>query len=274
VSSANLLDEEHDFLVWYGETDAAEPVGYMPWFRNNSFKGQLRIFGKNGGRPQGASKLELALCPGGSPGYFDTCPDACKDSSIYTFAYMGGGAPVAIPWDASTSYRIVVQWKPGVIAWSRGVESEMTATFPGTYAPKALRVRLGSPRHVAGSVNTMPLGIVFKDLKVVGEPGTPTPVCGSVAPDAGPEDIGAVDTALPELDAATFEDTGAPSPTDTGDPRILPPPKGTDDLLPKDEGDLTGSCACRAVPSPHSTSPWISIAIAALAIVIVQRRRR
>jgi hypothetical protein len=190
ISPANLDGEEHDILVTYGDTDRAEPVDYAPAYRNNNFKTNLRIFGAlsaaAGGRPQGANKLELRTCPAGLPGHSEACPPGC--TNVFEVAYLGG-KPEAVPWVATTSYRMKLAWSPGTISYTRGVEPAVSIGYPGTLAPKALRVRIGSPRHGAGSVNRMPKGITFSNLLIAGDPGAPTPVCGgTVTPDAGTSD--------------------------------------------------------------------------------------
>lgn len=191
ISTATLDGEEHDLIVTYGDTDRTEPVDYMPAYRNNNFKTNLRIFGAlspgAGGRPQGANKLELRLCPAGFPGYSDTCPAGCTD--YFEVAYLG--AVDAIPWDAATNYRMKVAWSPGSIGYTRGgPEPEAKLSYPGTLAPKALRVRIGSPRHGVGSVNRMPKGLTFSNVLIAGVPGAATPVCGGTVADAGVDAAG------------------------------------------------------------------------------------
>ena len=177
VSTTNLDGEEHDLIVTYGDSDRTEPVEYSPAYRNNTFKTNLRIFGAGspaaGGRPQGANKLELRLCPAGLPGYTDMCP--CS-TDVFEVGYLGG-PPNAIPWDPATNYRFKISWAPGSIKYTRGIEPEVSIGYPGSLAPKALRVRIGSPRHGVGSVNRMPKGITFQNLLIAGTPGTATPAC-------------------------------------------------------------------------------------------------
>jgi len=188
ISNENLNGEEHDIIVTYGDNDRTEPVEYMPAYRNNNFKTNLRIFGSAsaaaGGRPGGSNKLELRLCPAGAPGYSDSCPAGCPD--VFEVGYLGG-RPESIPWDPATNYRMKISWAPGSIKYTRGVEPEVNIGYPGTLAPKALRVRIGSPRHGVGSVNRMPKGLTFSNIVIAGEPGTPTAVCGGTVapPDAG-----------------------------------------------------------------------------------------
>ncbi len=213
ISNAVLDGEEHDLLVTYGDTDRTEPVEYSPAYRNNNFKTNLRIFGSAspaaGGRPGGANKLELRLCPSGPPGHSESCAPGCPD--IFTVGYLGG-PPEAIPWDPATAYRFRVWWAPGAIHYTRGVEPEVRLDHPGTLAPKQLRVRIGSPRHGNGSPNRMPKGITFKDLVIAGEPGAETPVCGAAA-DAGtdaattPTDAGCT-TGLSASDLSMVNEAG------------------------------------------------------------------
>ena len=216
ISAANLDGEEHDLIVTYGDTDREEPVAYAPAYRNNNFKTNLRIFGAGsaaaGGRPLGANKLELRLCPSGLPGHSEGCPAGCAD--VFEVGYLDG-KPEAIPWVATTTYRMKIAWAPGTISYTRGVEPAVTIGYPGTLAPKALRVRIGSPRHGAGSVNRMPKGLTFKDVMIAGAASTETPVCTGT-PDAGAsdapigiEDSGVTDDAAVTDDAGVIDDAGA-----------------------------------------------------------------
>jgi hypothetical protein len=186
ISNAALDGEEHDLIVTYGDSDRPEPVEYMPAYRNNGFKTNLRIFGSTseaaGGRPVGANKLELALCTAGAPGYYDMCP--CTSGAFFEVGYLGTVG--TIPWDPATNYRFKINWSPGVISYTRsGSEAPVTIKYPGTIAPKNLRVRIGSPRHGVGSPNHMPKGLTFSNLVIAGEPGAATPVCATGATDAG-----------------------------------------------------------------------------------------
>lgn len=194
--ATNLIGEEHDLFGLYGPTDRAEPVSYNPWYRNNEFKILARIFGDlnrcSGCQAVGASKVELALCPALTPeGYVaTTCPAACVAAG-YDFwqAYLGPrGRDEPLPWDAATEYRFVINWEPGVITYSRGgPEGTSSLTFPGTYAPRELRVRIGPPSSERGPASAMPRGATFRDVFVSGEPGAATPSCdpGTAPPDAG-----------------------------------------------------------------------------------------
>lgn len=182
----NLDGEEHDILTLYGATDHGEPVSYSPAYRNNDFKVLVRIFGSGQSyRTPGASKLELALCPAGEPGYHDPCPAACVGQG-YDFwqAYLHG-ADTDPGWSGSTSYRIVIAWQPGSMSYTRSDIGTWSLSYPGSYAPSALRVRLGSARHASGSGNRMPAGVTFGDVLVVGEPGAATPACEAQGVDAG-----------------------------------------------------------------------------------------
>ncbi len=189
----SLRGQEHDILAIYGATDRAEPVMYNPWYRNNQFKVLVRIFGAmnscSGCQAVGASKLELAFCPAGGVGYNEgACPGSCVAAG-YDFwqAYLGRGRDDGVAWDPAVNYRFVVGWEPGRMSYTRGVEGTSTLTFPGTYAPAALRVRIGSPSSERGPDTAMPRGVTFSNLLVVGEPGAATPSCtGTPMVDAGP----------------------------------------------------------------------------------------
>lgn len=183
--ATSLLGYDHDILTVYQAPDGmAEPIAYMPGFRNNDFKAFTRIFGAlETGRP-GAMKLELANCVQGSPWYHDTCPQGCGFDEI---AYATGGQSPG--WDAATSYRMVLEWGNGTMTFSRDGVVLGSATYPGTYAPKPMRVRLGSPRHDNAYPGEafMPIGITIKDVLITGTPGVMTLACGAPPPtvDAG-----------------------------------------------------------------------------------------
>jgi MYXO-CTERM domain-containing protein len=193
---SSLRGQEHDLFGIYGPTDRAEPVNYNPWYRNNEFKILVRIFGDlnrcDGCQAVGASKLELALCPALDPrGYVETmCPASCVAAG-YDFwqAYLGPrGRGEMLPWDAATEYRFVITWEPGVMTYTRGgPEGSSSLTFPGTYAPRELVVRIGPPSSERGPDTAMPRGVTYRNVRVEGEPGAATPSCDStfVPPDAG-----------------------------------------------------------------------------------------
>lgn len=176
-TATSLVGQEHDLIGIYGSPERAEPVPYNPWFRNNNFKVLVRVFGAAnvcaGCQAVGASKLELALCPLGAPGYAEAaCPAGCVAAG-YDFwqAYLGRGRDDALAWDAARAYRIAIEWAPGRFTWTRGAEGATSLTFPGTYAPRELRVRIGPPSSERGPDTAMPRGVTFRDLVVAGERG-------------------------------------------------------------------------------------------------------
>ena len=207
----SLSGYDHDILTFYqAPTGMAEPIKYMPGFRNNDFKAFTRIFGSMEPGRGGAMKLELAFCPRGEPWYHDTvCPAGCDGSGL---AYARG-KDKDVGWDPATQYRMIMAWEPGKISFSRDTEALGTVDFKGTYAAKPLRVRFGSPRHdgVYPGAAFMPKGLTFKDVKITGTAGAMTPICGStVVPDAGPPlDTGVVPTdevgVLQDVTAASWE---------------------------------------------------------------------
>ncbi len=104
----------------------------------------------------------------------------------------------------------------------------------------------------------MPFGAIFKDVKVVGEPGAATPICGETPPpDAGVPDA---DALPPPEDTGSTIDSGKPD-TSTGTGA-----RPSDDR----EGDdgLGGSCGCQVPGASSSDTPW-----ALLVLVAVIRRR-
>jgi hypothetical protein len=216
----SLSGADHDLLAIYqAPTGKAEPIDYSPWFRNNDFKAFLRIFGSAEPGRGGAMKLELALCPRGEPWYHDdACPASCDKGGL---AYAGG-SPTDIGWDATKTYRLGIAWGSGNATISRDGVVLATLPYAGTYAPKPVRVRIGSPRHGISDVAFMPKGLTFKNLLVTGEPGTMTPACGVVETDAGVDDAAtdagsAGGTVLEALADVTVDDSVSgvfPDPTD------------------------------------------------------------
>ncbi|MDP3278266.1 MAG: DNRLRE domain-containing protein [Deltaproteobacteria bacterium] len=209
--AASLTGQEHDLIGIYGQTDRAEPVAYNPWYRNNEFKFIVRVFGAlntcSGCQAVGSSKLELALCPALSPlGYTETtCPASCVAAG-YDFwqAYLGPrGRGEPLSWDAATTYRFVITWEPGRATYSRGgPEGTESLTFPGEYAPRELRVRIGPPSSERGPDVAMPRNVTFSNAIVQGEPGAATPSCNVP-----------VDSGIP--------DSAAPLDSGSGTPRVI-----------------------------------------------------
>jgi hypothetical protein len=193
----SLIGADHDVLcVYQATTGSTEPSPYAPDFRNNDFKVFTRIFGTAEPGRGGAMKVELHICPRGVPWHHDApCADSCYTGGL---AYANG-SDKDIGWDAAKTYRMGLRWGGGKMILSRDGADLSTVTYTGTYAPKPLRVRLGSPRHKLGSVEAMPKGLTFKNVKMTGTAGVMTPVCGApVIPDSGPT----ADTG-PAPDAAT-----------------------------------------------------------------------
>jgi hypothetical protein len=219
----SLSGADHDILTMYqAPTGTTEPIAYSPTFRNNDFKAFTRIFGSMETGRGGAMKFEVAFCPRGEPWYHDEACTAACDGSGLGYAH---GSPVDIGWDPATAYRMVLTWGSGKFAFSRNGEELATIPYPGEYAPKPLRVRLGSPRHdgVYPGVAFMPKGLVFKDLKISGTPGARTPVCGTTVPDAGSDtsvtpDSGSTSTtvlgALQDVTGASWESSVFPDVND------------------------------------------------------------
>ena len=211
-TATSLTGNDHDILtVYQAPTGAPEPVAYSPFFRNNDFKTFTRIFGSaETGHPPGSFKLEMAFCPRGEPWYHDTpCPAECDRSGI---AYAGGSAD-DIGWDAAKSYRMALAWSPGRVAFLRDGQELGAAVFEGTFAPKPLRVRFGSPRHdgVYPDQAFMPLGITIKDVLISGTPGEMTPVCTPAVPEAGAPDVSPSDAGVMPGEYAVLADVTAAS---------------------------------------------------------------
>ncbi len=212
-TATSLVGQEHDLVAIYGPTDRAEPISYIPWYRNNEFKVFVRVFGAlntcAGCQAVGSSKLELALCPALSPlGYVETmCPAACVAAGFsFWQAYLGPrGRGEPLPWDAATPYRFVITWEPGRMTYTRGgPEGASSLTFPGTYAPRELHVRIGPPSSERGPDTAMPRGVTFSNVLVQGDPGAGTPSCSGTTPppdasapaDATPADTGSATSVI------------------------------------------------------------------------------
>jgi uncharacterized membrane protein YgcG len=210
---SSLTGADHDiFTMYQAPTGQAEPIAYMPGFRNNDFKMFTRIFGtQEVGRP-GAMKLELAFCPRGDPWYHDeVCTSSCDGSGL---AYASGNQN-DVGWNVAAAYRMAVAWGSGEMTFYRDGTALGTVPYPGEWAPQPLRVRLGSPRHdgVYPGAAFMPIGMTIRDVLIQGTPGTMTPVCNPVLQDAGmpdaapPPDAGPPDgyAALADVTAASWE---------------------------------------------------------------------
>lgn len=190
----SLIGADHDiFAMYQAPTGQAEPVKYSPYFRNNDFKVFTRVFGTAEPDRPGAMKVEFAVCPRGEPWHHDEpCTEGCGTQDL---AYANGQAK-DIGWDGAADYVIAIEWGNGKLSFSRDGTKLGEVQYEGTYAPKPLRVRLGSPRHGISDVAFMPIGLTFKDVTIQGEPGPMTLVCGAEEPpDAGPPpDAGASET--------------------------------------------------------------------------------
>jgi uncharacterized protein (TIGR03382 family) len=142
-----------------------------------------RIFGAaEGGTRAGSYKLELAMCMMGPPYYDNTCGTGCP--GVDTFAYARGN-PTDVGWDPAASYRMGLSWGNGTMTFTRDGEVLGSVSYPGTYAPQPLRIRLGTPRAGQVSGAAVPIGVTFSNVVIEGTAGSQTPVCGAPAPDAG-----------------------------------------------------------------------------------------
>ena len=150
----SLKGTDHDiFAMYQAPSDMGEPAVYSPYFRNNDFKAFTRLFGVEEPGRAGAMKLEFILCPRGEPWHHDfPCTEECGMSGL---AYANG-TDKDIGWSATTWYRIRIAWGDGKIAFSRDGIELGAVTYPGTYAPSPLRIRLGSPRHGIDGFAVMP----------------------------------------------------------------------------------------------------------------------
>jgi len=189
-----LSGADHDILcVYQAPTGAPEPIKYSPDFRNNDFKVFTRIFGTAEPGRGGAMKVELHICPRGEPWHHDfACDPSCYQGGL---AYANG-TDKDIGWDATRWYRLGISWGSGKMNLLRDGATLSTVAYGGTYSPQPMRVRIGSPRHADGTVQAMPVGLTFRNLKVSGTVGTMTPKCGStVMPDTGVvEDTAPIDS--------------------------------------------------------------------------------
>jgi hypothetical protein len=214
--TTTLTGGDMDILaVYQAPTGLPEPIDYAPAYRNNDFKVFMRIFGSADPTRPGSTKLEDFMCPQGDPWYHDACPAGCDTGGL---AYWAAGADPG--WDATKTYRITLSWGDGTMTLARDDGQTASVSYTGTYAPRPVRVRLGSPRNTGGGQN-MPHA-TYKDLVISGDAGTRTPICTAVTPpDAGPSeasassDAGVVDLSpLQDVTAASWM-TGVY--TDVGD---------------------------------------------------------
>lgn len=187
-TTTSLTGADHDiFTMYQAPTGQVEPIKYNPYFRNNDFKAFTRIFGQQEPGRNGAMKLELAFCPRGEPWHHDyPCTAECEGGAI---AYANG-TDKDVGWDGTKAYRMAIEWGNGKMSFSRDDVVLGSLSYPSVYAPKPLRVRIGSPRHdgIYPGVAMMPKGLTFRDVLVTGTPGTMTPICGATVPDAGAPD--------------------------------------------------------------------------------------
>jgi hypothetical protein len=154
-----LNGDDHDILAVYsGINKGAEPIDYGP-YKEDPFKVFVRIYGSTENDRPGAMKNEFAAC----------------GNDIFTFGNSAPGNMYPnMGWDKTKSYRLGLSWGNGKMKmWRDGAEIS-SLDYPGTYAPKPLRVRIGSPRHQFYPF--MPVGVTIKDVTITGASGEAT-VC-------------------------------------------------------------------------------------------------
>ena len=232
MSNANLLVNDNEiFALYEAGYGIAEPISYNPEFRNNHYKGMIRIYGEaETGRP-GLQKLMFGLCPSGAPGY-----DTCGCESFFEEPFGGDGA-----WDGSPE-RLRVEWAGGITRLLRNGVAVVSIDWSASgldFGPQELHMSLGSARADAVDTAGMPIGAVFSDVHVEGFEG-PLAVCPGTAADADADaDSSAEADAEADADADADADEDAPGdPGAEGEPDAIIDAPGEGDAPPP---------ACRAV---------------------------
>jgi hypothetical protein len=165
VSLAQLPLNDHEIFAMYeGGYGIADPIPYNPEFRVNHYKAMLRIYGTSEPGREGQPKLMWGMCPGGAPGYGESC--ACASF----FEEPWGGEAT---WDGSPlAWRI--EWGAGKTRLLRqgALVHEIDWSASGlAYGPADLRISLGTPRPLDVPSAAMPIGAVFSDVKIEGVVG-------------------------------------------------------------------------------------------------------
>lgn len=174
LTLANLTVNDNEVLAIYdGGWGIAEPIAYNPEYRNNFYKGMIRIYGTNEPERTGQQKTIWLMCPAGAPGYGDG--ESCPCPSSYAEETYNGDPS----WDGSPQV-LRIEWGGGHTALFRnGVEvHSLDWSRSGvTFGPEELHVSLGTSRSTAVDTAGMPIGAVFSDVIIEGITGEAVPAC-------------------------------------------------------------------------------------------------
>jgi hypothetical protein len=174
LTLANLTVNDNEVLAIYdGGWGIAEPIAYNPEYRNNYYKGMIRIYGTNEPERTGQQKTIWFMCPAGSPGYGDGEPCPCA-SNFGEETYNGDPS-----WDGSPQV-LRIAWAAGKTTLYRNGAEVHTLDWSGsgvTFGPSELHVSLGTSRSTAVDTAGMPVGAVFSNMVIEGITGPETPAC-------------------------------------------------------------------------------------------------
>ena len=174
LTLGNLTVNDNELLAIYdGGWGIAEPIAYNPEYRNNFFKGMIRIYGTNEPERTGQQKTIWLMCPAGDPGFGDggecPCPASYADETF-------DGDPT---WDGSPQV-LRLEWGGGHTTLYRNGAEVHSLDWSGsgvTFGPSELHVSLGTSRSTAVDTAGMPIGAVFSNVVIEGITGEATPAC-------------------------------------------------------------------------------------------------
>jgi hypothetical protein len=174
LTLANLTVNDNEVLAIYdGGWGITEPIAYNPEYRNNHYKGMIRIYGTNEPERTGQQKTIWFMCPAGAPGYGDGEPCPCAQSyGEETY----NGDPT---WDGSPQV-LRIAWGNGKTTLYRNGAEVHSLDWSGSgvaFGPSELHVSLGTSRSTAVDTAGMPIGAVFSNVIIEGITGEATPAC-------------------------------------------------------------------------------------------------
>jgi len=166
----NLLVADNEiFALYEAGHGIAEPIRYNPEYRENHYKGMLRIYGQAEPERVGQQKLIWGLCPAGAPGY-----GPCSCASFLEEPFGGDGA-----WDGSAQ-RLRIEWGGGRSRYLRNGVEIVSIDWSQSgleFGPSQLHFSLGTSRSTEVATAAMPIGAVFSELTVEGIEGPEVSAC-------------------------------------------------------------------------------------------------
>ncbi|MBI1930919.1 MAG: BACON domain-containing protein, partial [Ignavibacteriales bacterium] len=158
-------DEDHAFAILYDGRGISEPVKYYNDFKYNYFRWNFHWRGNR-------SAFKAVI----------TCANPTTARINSTYAVFPGGGDLrdwfseptgkGWSWNASTWYKMKIEWKDKKFSASVNGTVVWSTSGPNDYAPKDLRIWLGSgPDKYNSDVSDQ----VFRNFKVVSYGGTVTP---------------------------------------------------------------------------------------------------